>query len=672
MFHNAAILPGLLPFAFILAVALLRIAQNHDHARALVDGFIAWGVLSFAIAEGLGFFSAISFWPVLTLWLIAIGVTVGMLWPIRSALIANSRIAWPEHPVPAAIVAVFAIVTLFIALTAEPNNWDSQTYHLVRVEHWIANGSVSHYPTNIPSQNAFGPFAGFLLLHPRLLSGTEAFASLAQWFSMICSVAAAWRITRQLGGDARRAWIASLFVVTLPTGVLESTSTMNDYVGGAYAICFVTLGLELIQATSFRFWLVAEAITAIALGGTAKVVAYLVTAGFGIWFAIAMVRRLRPAQTLVSVVAALAIVGAISVPMFVRNIATYGAAGPGTGAILTGGVRPGQILDNAILSTATNLTTGYPKIDTAVVDLVNAFTSALGLDAYRLTGTRFAIGGYYFLLHEDLASNPAHTLIIIGAFLALLAGSIRGRIGWPARTYWGAWLAGFLVFCTVMRWNVFISRFHLQGFILAAPAVAMVWPDFRRRVAERLAFATLVAIMLYNGLFPLLFNATRPLLSPLLLLYLPQYRQHEQLVIRANPPYLTQTPLQRLFANQPQLRQPYEDAVDIVIAKKATRVGFAVSDFEYPLWRIFRDRNYPARIEHIEVVKSAGGMPTVRPDGVGTRAWLNGPFVPEAVIWTMPDPPPEISVAGEVFKRRTVPAEPAPGERVYVSVYTRG
>jgi hypothetical protein len=436
-------------------------------------------------------------------------------------------------------------------------------------------------------------------------------------------------------------------------------------------MCFVTLGLELIQTSSFRFWLAAEAMTAIALGGTAKVVAYQVTSGFGVWFVIALVRKLRPAQTVALVVAALAIIGTISVPMFVRNVATYGAAGPGTAAILTSGVRPAEIVDNAILNTAANFGTGYPEIDTAIIDLVNRVTSTLGLDAYRLPGSKFELSGFYYLLHEDLAPNAAHALIIIGAFLALIAGSIRGRIAWPAKIYWCAWIAGFLVFCALMRWQIWSLRFQVQGFVLAAPAVAMVWPAFQRHITERLAFAALAAVMLYNGLFALLFNATRPLLSSHLLLYLPQYRQHEQLVNQAVPPYLTQTPMQKLFANQSHLREPYEGAADIVMAEKAKRVGLAMADFEYPLWRIFRDRNYPVRIEHIEVVKSAGGMAAVRPDGVGTRSWPNGPFVPEAVIWTMADPPPAISVAGAVFKRQTLPAKPAPGAPIYVSIYTR-
>jgi hypothetical protein len=46
-----------------------------------------------------------------------------------------------------AVLLVLAI-TLATSLIAAPNNWDSMTYHLPRVMHWIQNQSVHQYPTN--------------------------------------------------------------------------------------------------------------------------------------------------------------------------------------------------------------------------------------------------------------------------------------------------------------------------------------------------------------------------------------------------------------------------------------------------------------------------------------------------------------------------------------------
>src|SRR5215831_2674356 len=99
------------------------------------------------------------------------------------------------------IVAAIGAVTLFIALTTVPNNWDSQTYHLPRVEHWIQDRSLAFYPTSIMRQNELGPVAEILLLQTRILGGSDVFYPLVQWISMVCAVAAVFRITRQLGGD---------------------------------------------------------------------------------------------------------------------------------------------------------------------------------------------------------------------------------------------------------------------------------------------------------------------------------------------------------------------------------------------------------------------------------------------------------------------------------------
>src|SRR5262249_5489054 len=111
-----------------------------------------------------------------------------------------------QNTLPFWIVAAFVLVTLFIALTTAPNNWDSQTYHLPRIEHWVQNGSLEVYPTSIMRQNETGPLAETLLLQTRVLSGSDFFYPLVQWVSMLCSIAAVFRITRQLGGSNTQCW----------------------------------------------------------------------------------------------------------------------------------------------------------------------------------------------------------------------------------------------------------------------------------------------------------------------------------------------------------------------------------------------------------------------------------------------------------------------------------
>ena len=67
-------------------------------------------------------------------------------------------------------IGVIVSLTGLIAFVAPPNNYDSMTYHLGRVVHWIQNHSVQHYPTNIDRQLFMPPWAEFAITHFYLLS----------------------------------------------------------------------------------------------------------------------------------------------------------------------------------------------------------------------------------------------------------------------------------------------------------------------------------------------------------------------------------------------------------------------------------------------------------------------------------------------------------------------
>lgn len=75
------------------------------------------------------------------------------------------------------LAPLFALLAVS-ALRYAPNNWDSMTYHLARVAHWIQGRSVEAFPTSIPRQVALGPGAEYLLLALQVVSGSDALAGL--------------------------------------------------------------------------------------------------------------------------------------------------------------------------------------------------------------------------------------------------------------------------------------------------------------------------------------------------------------------------------------------------------------------------------------------------------------------------------------------------------------
>jgi hypothetical protein len=644
---------GALPFGFLLGVALLRFAQGAQRPRAIVDAYLAWTVLSYGSSELLGFFDRIDFLRVFALWVTADLWVLVALWRMRDRAPAFFR---APISLPFAIVAAFAGVTLFIALTTAPNNWDSQTYHLPRIEHWIQNGSLAFYPTSITRQNEMGPLAEILLMQARILGGSDLFYPLVQWVSAVCAIAAVFRITRQLGGDETQCWLASVFVATLPIGILESTSTQNDYVVAALLACFATLGLEAIAAPRPPLALVMAAAVAAGLSGLVKPTGFLLGAGFAVWFALGLSWRAGPTTWLARAGAASLALALIVGPFGIRYLAARDPPQSNfAAAAINGSLGVRQTLDNLVRHTFSNLVTGIPPVDRITFGIGEAISSSLALDTNRPDTTvpgqsieAPLIGVYIF--HEDNGPNLVHTILVLAALASTAMGWRRPApaVRWG---YWGAWLAGVITFATVIRFGLWEIRYQLPAFALAAPLVATAWPQ---RWSRSRRTGALLLILAVTGLPVVLLDQSRELV--------PLWRNRPLPLLRDRPSYLATSRDDRLFVNQPQLLTPYREAVEMIIGSNASRIGLVLGgdSWEYPVWRMLRDRN-------------AGGRP-LRIEHVGLRGeprWPLGPFVPEVVFWSGEVAPATIEIEGLHFTRAGPPGPVAVYMRVGLALDER-
>ncbi|MGC4806615.1 hypothetical protein [Micromonospora sp. DT233] len=136
------------------------------------------------------------------------------------------------------------LVELLIALLAEPNNFDSQTYHLPKVEHWAAQGDLDFWPTAIHRQVTIPPGAEYLLLHLRLLTGGDWAYHLVQWAAGVGCLLVAARITAQLGGGRRARLLTAFVLASTPMVAMQATSTQTDLVCAAWVACVATLALD--------------------------------------------------------------------------------------------------------------------------------------------------------------------------------------------------------------------------------------------------------------------------------------------------------------------------------------------------------------------------------------------------------------------------------------------
>ena len=314
-------------------LALRRQARGQapDWRGAFLAASIAWGIV---VALGT---ELLSIGQILTRgWLVALwstGILAGLLcmaWQWRQA---RGRPAPPARQ-PVRLprlglallsgIALIAAAVALIALVSPPNNWDSMTYHLGRVVHWIQNRSVVFFPTHILRQNQQPPWSEYAVMHFMLLGGGDRLANLVQWFAMAGSVLGVSLIARELGADWRGQLLAAVFAVSLPMGVLQGASTQNDYVLAFWLVCFVFFLLPFVRRGPVSQAMLLAMSASLALALLTKATAYVYAFPFAAVFGWVQLRAVGGRAWLSAAVVMVVVVLLVNGGHYWRNISLFG------------------------------------------------------------------------------------------------------------------------------------------------------------------------------------------------------------------------------------------------------------------------------------------------------------------------------------------------------------
>lgn len=426
----------------------------------------------------------------------------------------------------ACVITILGISVAVLAIASSPNNFDSQTYHLPRIEHWIQNASVAVYPTDIHRQVDIGPGSEYLLTHLRLLSGGDGAYNLLQFLAAVGATLAASRIAAQLGGGPV-AQLATVFVIaTTPEVLLQASSTQVDLVAASWVACLATIVLDeftrpgddqtganaIIRATAPRT-------DALYLGLVLGLIAVTKTTGLLaaaplllVWGIGRLVRdghRRRPclcgrspgrcsradtsraaaarAATVAASLAVIAIALILVGPFLIRMQQTFGnPLGPDVlrESIGVQTADPRLLLINALRIAQTSLDTPLPFLSDGFAAAVNGLANLMGVDVNdpRITfgSTEFPVPAWY--PDEDRAAFP-----ITG--LASLAGLAWFAIKGPGlrRAYAAALAVAFLgVVCTV-SWQPWVNRLVMFLVVLGAPAAGLLAVGLVKSIAGTVA-----------------------------------------------------------------------------------------------------------------------------------------------------------------------------------------
>ena len=179
------------------------------------------------------------------------------------------------------------------------------------------------FKTNNPRQNVLAPFSEFLILHFQILSGSDIFANLVQWISLIISLTTVSLICKEFGLSQRLQLISAVFICSLPIVLLQASSTKNDIVASTFILLFYYYQIILIKRYSISSIYFAG--IALGLGILTKGTCYIPLFATGItYFAYLVAFKIWDIRNIIYRYGIIFSIGfLINLPHFLRNLFKY-------------------------------------------------------------------------------------------------------------------------------------------------------------------------------------------------------------------------------------------------------------------------------------------------------------------------------------------------------------
>lgn len=580
----------LLPAAAYMLLSLIfaRTMSIRGISEALVKAHIAIFAFIAITTELLSLVQAIAFHAVLTTWLLLILACCAAVFRRARKLDCSLPVTQCAEPLTVLLggaIAFMLITTFSAAILYPPNTWDSMTYHMPKVLHWISNNNVSFYPTAITRQNYQMPLAEFAIMHLQILTDGDVYANLVQWISFLVLICLGPLIAAEFGLSTRQQLLSAFLIATLPMAILQASSTQNDLVVAGFLMAFALFMLRLRSNLSAENLLLSASSLGLAL--LTKGTAYFYGAPIGLFLAFAVLLAGKQSiSRYIKTIAALLLVVILGLLLnaghFWRNYTQYGHPLSTEGEILRSKELSLAALGSTVLRNgALHLATPSPEINGYQYRALELLLGAqLNNPKTTWKGTVFEMA---YNRSEDTAGNLLHMLIALAGLVLL---PVIPALRHYRKTIWYALglLLGGLLFCLILKWQPWSSRLHTPLFAMAAPLLALVITAAAGSLTKPLGYCIVLCLFIYSLPFALA-NSSRPLAS---LEWLHYNRMH------------------LYFKNRPNLLHDYKAAINVLEKGGGGEVGLYLGgdDWEYPLWVLAgqsKKQKNPIAFRHVGV-----------------------------------------------------------------------
>lgn len=479
--------------AFLLILNILYWnGKRQDWLYTYINSIIIWilflfcGIEMFSLNHSLSVQSIRLFWGLMDVILLSIFT---VLYIKKKRNFTQFRM---EHkfsvPTVTCLVAslIVIMISFYIAIKVAPYNWDSLTYHLPRIMHWVQNRSVAHYATNMSRQVSSPVLAEFVNLSVYLFCGeNDLLFNLLQWASYVTCGVIVSGIARKLKCTNFWSCMAGFLFLTMPIAFAESITTQNDNFTAMWLLMFIYVLLDLYEKPKLIFnkYYVERTVAlsfCIAFGYLSKPSSMFAVVVFAIGLLILCCKAKASFGNLFKLLGcAIGIVALIVIPEFVRNVVTFQAlSDPMVGnRQLIGTLNPLYMFINMLKNFFFNAPNAYIDVNNLILSGIYFFSFRLGVNlddpSISEDGDRFGIVEAQ-TYHHNSAVNPVIFWGVIAVVILTVIFYKKVKLDAEQKLYCLLSLISFVVLCTFLRWEIFVSRYMISYLALLCPVTALL------------------------------------------------------------------------------------------------------------------------------------------------------------------------------------------------------
>lgn len=595
---------------FFCAILILsQLAARDGWREGFVKTLLLVAATSYLFTEIASYFSALNSPTVVFSWTILLLGTLFASWRLgfKRPQIPHFQEIAKTFPFQFYAFVCLLICFLIEALFTPPNNYDSMSYHMARVAHWVQNQNVAYFPTSIARQLYHNPMAEYLIVQLQLLSGGDWWANSVQFGAMLGSLLLVSLLVKKMGLDAKGQLFAVILAFSIPTGLFQSTSTQNDYIAAFFLLATIYFGWQLAAPLPSSSRLSASAIVwlalALSLGAFTKYTTMVFALPFCLWFGVNYLRNYGWWGTTKIVAIIVFFLCIVLTPFILRNLETFdNPVGP----------KPGSSVNLPMANTPISLATtysntirnignqvglpmaGYNRVVDKIVEILH---KSIGLNVNE-RGNSYINDTYHtsFNFDEDLTNNPLHLLLFGWSLVWLVSRFKRNNTTYQIALIFAICLVvGFVLFSALLRWQSTSGRLLLPLLLVASiPISFMVFSVWRVKIQ-----GFLMGFLLISCLPFMLFNKSKPIV--VLDNWVRQLTNQPQQVIPEVKfeELLQQVPSQAVFLKntyeQPYLTRYFQLKKDVSSEQKRRLLTLLDSlNFmvKKPVWASSRHENY--------------------------------------------------------------------------------